>query len=1277
MYKAIFSKTAVRLLGTLAIFFSLASFAGVRAQDGFVDPDIFGSVNQIVLLADGKIVVAGGFTAVAGQTRSRVARLNPNGSFDASFPDVAVGPESSNTNVYALARQADGKFLIGGAFASVGGQTRNNLARLNADGSLDTSFTSDVSSTVTVIEVQADGKIIIGGWFTTVGGQTRQHVARLNSNGSLDASFVDPVLTSSVPFGFGMTALAIQPDGKILIGGTFNSVAGQARNSGARLNSDGTLDTSFGLVASPGNVTQFRVLADGKIMICGFLGNAVNGVQRRGIARLNNDGSLDPTFGDTAIPSGTVTSFDIQPDGKLIVAGSFSTISGGERRDIARLNSDATFDATFQDPNDNFGGTFSDNIFDLVIQPDGKVLVGGSFSMIGHVTRKNLVRLLTNGTVDLPGQALTVTKTADTNDGVCDSDCSLREAFAVANGSSNVVAIGFDAAVFGTQQTIALTQGELVFENTRRISINGPGAALLTISGNSASRIFRVRRDVIATISGVTMSNGVGQPEGGAIYIEPNGVITSLSINNSVISNNQSNSGGGISTTGSSILSISNSTISGNIALANPGVGGVRFDTGTLTITNCTVSGNQSNAANASVGGISAGNSVFTLTDSLITGNSGTFGGGVGGGSPATITNTTITNNQSTNWAGGLYVGGTTTVNNSTITGNTVTDATGDGGGIYNQGRVTVNNSQITNNSAAFGAGIFTSGGLTMTGTSVLNNTSSNTGGGIYNNIGGSSGLPVSLTSCVISGNTASSFAGGIQNRAAMAIDQSTISNNMASLGGGGVFNVFQAVEQPVLTVTRSTISGNRSNSGGGAFQNQAGTINLTNSTVSSNTAGGAGGAFVISSSGVLNLSFATVAYNNAAVTGGVRITSGTVNANNTIIARNNSQQPGPDLSGQLASQGYNLIGDMTGATVTGDTTGNQLNANPRLDPVLRNNGGSTLTHALQPNSPAIDGGKSPVEIVVDQRGSTRPIDSVVPNAPGGNGADIGSFELQSSDATHVVSPFDFDGDGKTDISIFRPSVAQWWINRSSNGSTFAATFGATTDKIVPGDFTGDGKTDIAIWRPASGEWFVLRSDDFSFFSFPFGTNGDIPTPADFDGDGKTDAAVYRPSNFTWYVRRSVGGTTIQQFGADGDVPVPSDYDGDGKADIAIFRPSAGQWWMNRSSAGVLAVTFGNATDKLVPGDYTGDGKSDNALFRPSTGEWFILRSDDFSYFSFPFGTTGDVPSPGDYDGDGKLDATVFRPSNSTWYARQSTAGTLIQQFGSNGDRPVPNAFVP
>jgi len=273
----------------------------------------------------------------------------------------------------------------------------------------------------------------------------------------------------------------------------------------------------------------------------------------------------------------------------------------------------------------------------------------------------------------------------------------------------------------------------------------------------------------------------------------------------------------------------------------------------------------------------------------------------------------------------------------------------------------------------------------------------------------------------------------------------------------------------------------------------------------------------------------------------------------------------------------------------------------------------------------------------------------------------------------------DFDGDGKTDPSIFRPAPGEWWVSKSSDGGNFATQFGVATDKLLPVDFTGDGKTDVAFFRPSTGFWYVLRSDDFSFYAFPFGGNGDVPAPADFDGDLKADAAVFRPSTATWYISKSTGGTMIQQFGLTTDLPVTADYDGDGKADIAVYRPTGAngaEWWIMKSSGGTFATQFGSATDKAVPADYTGDGKADVAFWIPSTGQWFILRSEDLTYYAFPFGGSGDSPVPGDYDGDGKADAAVFRPSNSTWYANKSGGGTLIQQFGQTGDVPVQNAFV-
>ncbi len=287
-------------------------------------------------------------------------------------------------------------------------------------------------------------------------------------------------------------------------------------------------------------------------------------------------------------------------------------------------------------------------------------------------------------------------------------------------------------------------------------------------------------------------------------------------------------------------------------------------------------------------------------------------------------------------------------------------------------------------------------------------------------------------------------------------------------------------------------------------------------------------------------------------------------------------------------------------------------------------------------------------------------------------------FEVVSS------TPFDFDGDGKTDVSIFRPNgvtISEWWFMRSSDGSAGARAFGANSDVMAPGDFTGDGKTDIAFWRPSTGEWYILRSENDTFYAFPFGSAGDIPMLGDFDGDGEADATVFRPSANLWFTRRSSDGqVTTTPFGAAGDKPVAADYDGDGKTDIAVFRPNGAfgaEWWYQRSTDGAnRAYAFGSATDKAVPADYTGNGRADIAFWRPSTGEWFILVSGGTTYYAFPFGIATDIPVPGDYDGDGKADAAVFRPSNSTWYLQRSTAGFQAVGFGSTGDMPVPNSYV-
>jgi hypothetical protein len=269
---------------------------------------------------------------------------------------------------------------------------------------------------------------------------------------------------------------------------------------------------------------------------------------------------------------------------------------------------------------------------------------------------------------------------------------------------------------------------------------------------------------------------------------------------------------------------------------------------------------------------------------------------------------------------------------------------------------------------------------------------------------------------------------------------------------------------------------------------------------------------------------------------------------------------------------------------------------------------------------------------------------------------------------------FDYDGDGRSDLSVRRPSDNVWHLLRAAAGYT-AMQFGEAGDRMVPADYDGDGKTDVAVFRPSNGRWYVYMSESQTFAQFGWGEAGDLPVPTDRDNDGKTDLVIFRPSNNTWYTRFANGTFNTFQFGETGDKPVVGDFDADGIGDVALFRPSNNNWYIIKSSLGFFVQTWGQAGDIPLTGDFDGDGATDQASFRPATGQWFLSKTAE-GFSSQSWGQPGDIPVPADYDADGRADVAVFRPSDGMWYIVQSRDGILVQQFGVNGDVPTQSAFA-
>ena len=342
-------------------------------------------VNSIAIQPDGKILVGGQFSTYKGLTENFIIRLNSDGSKDLTF-DNSIG---FNSSVTSIALQPDGKILVGGVFTTYKGLTENSIIRLNSDGTKDLTFDNSIgfNGSVTSVAIQPDGKIVCGGGFTQYKGLPENKIIRLNSDGTKDLTF-----DNSIGFDSGVLSIAIQPDGKIICGGFFTQYKGTIELFIIRLNSDGTKDLTFdNSIGFNSIVVSIAIQSDGKI-VCGGIFTTYKGLPENYIIRLNSDGSKDLTFDNSIGFNSSVTSIALQPDGKIVCGGNFTTYKGLPENYIIRLNSDGSKDLTF----DNSIG-FDNTVFSIALQPDGKIVCGGIFIEYKAYLNNCIINLQSNG----------------------------------------------------------------------------------------------------------------------------------------------------------------------------------------------------------------------------------------------------------------------------------------------------------------------------------------------------------------------------------------------------------------------------------------------------------------------------------------------------------------------------------------------------------------------------------------------------------------------------------------------------------------------------------------------------------------------------------------------------------------------------------------------------------------------------------------------------------------------------------------------------------------
>lgn len=993
---------------------------------------------------------------------------------------------------------------------------------------VDPSFNAQISTvnynqkSVYAILPLPDGRIVVGGKFNSYNGVPSGSVVRLNPDGSLDASFDnDTIAPSETTNSWGAAALAYQPDGKILVGGVFKVNDETATRNLVRLNADGSLDTTFTFNLTTAQFGPRRILVrpNGKILISSESLTTPNGVE--GIVQLNQDGSIDTSF-DAAVTAPT-RNIEFQ-NGKLLAVSGATT-------EIARLNDDGSYDQTFTRRPAEF--------FQVHVQPDGKIIGQRQGT-------PSLVRLNANGTDDTTFQnfQLPVFRAAVQADG--------RIVIGSGNNPqtlSRLLPNGAPDASFPTHMQLNVQIYSLALQADGKVLIGDQTNGAVTSPLNFFMR-FNADGSRDTSFNTGTGFQLLTPGRVGAFAVQPD---------NKII-------------------------IGGKFDLVN--------NASRFCLARLNEDGTLDNSFQISTTAANRFTQIYEIYHLALQSDGKVI---VSGGFTYMVNGVTKQNLARLNSDGSIDP----SFNLSTL----ITDFAGPNGAGKNKVLVRPGNKYLVGTSRA--------GGAIQPVTPVLINPDGSRDLS-FNSTYGSAVILFYIYDLFVQPD------GKIVIGGVFRLSPGTANGFVVRLNSdGSLDSSFRTIEEDGKVIKAlAPLAGGKILISKAQFLNEVNSevvrLNSDGSVDSNYKVGAANGkinALLSFADGKILVGGAFTKFNDQP-----RRNLAVLNSDGTLDATllNVNQEV---LSLMPDNQERVLVG---GAFTTISTGGGSVNRS-YMARLLADEG---LSLSAKPRFDFDGDGRSDLALFNRMSGIWM----------------IRSSRTNQAVSTHfgtngdVTAPADYDNDGRTDIAVYRPSEGMWYLQQSTAGFK-AVRWGLAEDKPVAADYDGDGRADIAVWRPSTRIWYIVQSSNNQMRAVYFGLSTDIPLrEVDFDGDGKADIAVYRPSNGGWYWLASGSNNEFRavQWGLSSDIPVPADYNGDGKTDIAVYRPSEGVWYQQLStpsgSYSFAAQQFGLNGDVPVVADYNGDGKADISIRR---GEIWALLLSAQGYTGLSFGNASDQPVAG------------------------------------------------